>query len=84
MDSMERLKALAWAARERGITYGQLSAALKPGEEEKICRQYEAWKRKRAADLREERERRKNETAKTKRAGRQPMTVKTKRTAHPD
>lgn len=79
MDSMERLKALAWAEREEKVTYGQFSAALKPGDEEKIFRRYEEEMRKRSADLREERERRKKETAKKKRAGRQPMTVKAKR-----
>ncbi len=35
-----KLRALAWEARRRGISYGQLSARLHPGEDEEIYARY--------------------------------------------
>lgn len=59
MDGTTQLKALAWEARRRGITYGQLSAALKPGEEDGIYQRYEKWKRDLAQRAAEERKQQK-------------------------
>lgn len=41
---MASLSALAWEARRRGLTYGELAARLTPGEEEDIEAQYQRWK----------------------------------------
>lgn len=38
------LAALAWEARQRGTTYGEVVAQLQPGEMEKIRRKYAAYR----------------------------------------
>lgn len=41
---MASLSALAWEAHRRGLTYGELAARLKPGEDVKIQHAYRKWK----------------------------------------
>lgn len=41
---MASLSALAWEARQRGITYGELVACLTPGEEADIEARFRKWK----------------------------------------
>ena len=45
MTNSERISALAWEARRRGIQYGQLVANLTPGEDLEI---YKKWQKARA------------------------------------
>lgn len=41
------IRAISWAARQRGMTYGTFVATLKDGDEERICREYlEYFKKK--------------------------------------
>ena len=45
MTNGEKISAMAWEARRRGIQYGQLVADLKPGDDLEI---YKKWKKARA------------------------------------
>lgn len=66
MENSEVIVALAWAARERGTTYGNLSASLKPGEEYEICRQFRTWKRNQLQKRKEEWDRKMEDKPKVK------------------
>lgn len=50
MTSEEKLSALAWEARRRGIQYGQLVANLTPEEEQKIYKKWQKAREKRATE----------------------------------
>lgn len=66
VENSERIAALAWAARERGTTYGNLSASLKPGEEYEICQKFRAWKRDQLQKRKEEWDRKMTDKPKVK------------------
>lgn len=76
MTNEEQIVLLAWAARQRGSTYGDVVAALKPGELEQIRRQYREWKQEQARKRAEEWERKRTERprAKKKRKSTGPRT----------
>lgn len=39
--AQRRIRALAWAARRQGVSYGILCSRLRPGDEEEILRRYD-------------------------------------------
>lgn len=78
MTTREQLAALAWEARRRGISYGELTVRLKPGEELTIYERFQearakAERERKAAQKRaaEEKKRRMGRTPK----GARPLTV---------
>ncbi len=66
MTNEEQISLLAWAAKQRGTTYGNVVAGLKPGEMDRIRRQREEWKKDRLQKQAEEWERKKAERPKVK------------------
>ena len=44
MTNRDKLNALMYEARRRGVTYGELSARLTPEETERIYRRYMGWR----------------------------------------
>lgn len=37
------IRAISWEAKRRGMSYGELSAVLEPGEDEEILRKFMNW-----------------------------------------
>lgn len=64
MTARDQLAALAWEARQRGISYGQMTAQLRPGED------LEIYARFRAAQRRARQERAETQAARRETAGR--------------
>lgn len=71
MDNTGVIAAIAWAGHERGLSYGQMAASMKPGELEKICVDYRTYLReqrtKRMKDAAEKRSLRREEKLEEKR-----------------
>ena len=44
MTNRDKLNALMYEARRRGVTYGELTARLTPEETERIYRRYMGWR----------------------------------------
>lgn len=55
-QAVNPIRAIAWAARQQGMTYGTFVATLKDGDEQRICDEYAAFMKKRKEEIKNDAE----------------------------